>query len=326
MFSLVTPYLVYRFLWFFVLYSIAGWVVEVAYHAVTMGKVINRGFLCGPVCPVYGFGAALMLALPRLFGTTVESMNSFLLFLLGMGLATLVELLAGVLLYVFFHARWWDYSNLPFNFHGFICLKFSIYWGLGILLAFRIVHPFLASCTVDFLPLRLGVVLIALALVIYLIDFIVTVAVIQGLNKKLERIEALRLSYLRVSDRMSVKIGEDTLRTTAKIENARVQASLAKAELRDSIASRTDSALPAADSGTDILDIVTYELEKAADDLRYTELKQRLQTEIDAELAKFGGSFLKNTLGSRRILKAFPHLHNEKTPKALQSLRDHFRN
>ena len=116
----------YQIAAYFLIYSFLGWCVEVAYAAVTRGKLVNRGFLNGPVCPIYGFG---MLAL--LFALTPLLDNNLLLFVGGVIIPSAIELAGGWLLYRLYHTRWWDYTDRPFNVGGFICLEFSLYWGLG---------------------------------------------------------------------------------------------------------------------------------------------------------------------------------------------------
>lgn len=117
----------YQALWYFCIYAFLGWVVEVAFHALKLGKIINRGFLNGPVCPIYGFG---MLAICLLMNVPApgqeERVGLPVLLATGMAFATTIELIGGWLLNTFFHARWWDYSEEPFQFHGYICLRFSV--------------------------------------------------------------------------------------------------------------------------------------------------------------------------------------------------------
>ena len=114
----------YQICWYFLIYSFGGWALEVVYHAVACGKVINRGFLNGPVCPVYGFGVLSVFAMINTIQGGGYLMNDGMIFLFGVILATAVELIAGWLLDVCFHARWWDYSSKPLNLHGYICLEF----------------------------------------------------------------------------------------------------------------------------------------------------------------------------------------------------------
>ena len=136
----------YQICWYFLIYSCIGWCLEVTYHAVSLGLVINRGFLNGPVCPVYGFGMLLLLGVLDWFqgvtgGAVPENCRVLVLYVFGVFFATAVELTAGWLLDQIFHARWWDYSEFPYNFHGYICLKFSLLWGAGAIIVITAVHP-----------------------------------------------------------------------------------------------------------------------------------------------------------------------------------------
>ena len=126
---------------YFLIYSFGGWVVEVIFHAVALGKVINRGFLNGPVCPVYGFGVLSVFALLNTIQGSGRQMSDGMIFVFGIVLATAVELVAGWLLDVCFHARWWDYSNKKFNINGRICFTFSLFWGLLALYLIRHFNP-----------------------------------------------------------------------------------------------------------------------------------------------------------------------------------------
>lgn len=126
----------YELLWIFFVYALLGWCTEVSYAALVTGKFVNRGFLNGPVCPIYGFGAAIIfLCLEPL------KQNLLLLFLGSVLLTSLLELAAGFVLEKLFHQRWWDYSDEPFNLGGYICLRFSIAWGLIGLFVVDLLHP-----------------------------------------------------------------------------------------------------------------------------------------------------------------------------------------
>ena len=103
----------YRMLWYFIEYSFIGWMVEVIFHAVVKGKIVNRGFLNGPVCPVYGCGMAGVIIIDGLIsdalsnaGITSDSLYMFAIFIGGALFATVIELIAGWALDVIFHARW----------------------------------------------------------------------------------------------------------------------------------------------------------------------------------------------------------------------------
>ena len=224
---------IYQILWYFLLYSVLGWALEVAFHGVTQGKVINRGFLNGPVCPVYGFGMLLVLLF---FGKGIqgaEEISTGWLFLWGMILATVVELIGGWALDALFHARWWDYRDKPFNFRGYICLEFSIIWGLGICFVVKEVHPALSGAALGLVPERIGWVILALSYAGYFTDVVVTVLTVRGFNQKLEDLDRLRASLRIVSDSMSEVIGTTAITTAQKVEAGQVQAALLRAEFRD---------------------------------------------------------------------------------------------
>lgn len=116
---------VYNYLWYFVIFSFLGWCMEVAYHTVCCGDFSNRGFLNGPVCPIYGVGAVSVIACLR----PVED-SMVLLFIFATVITSVLEFITGYVLEKIFHTKWWDYSNTPFNIMGYICLKFSLCWGI----------------------------------------------------------------------------------------------------------------------------------------------------------------------------------------------------
>ena len=105
--SLITYFL------YFIIYSFLGWLYESILCSITGKKLVNRGFLNGPVCPVYGFGALLIVLV--FYGKETSLLP---LFLSSMVLTSVVEYFTAVLLEKLFHARWWDYSGRPFNIHG----------------------------------------------------------------------------------------------------------------------------------------------------------------------------------------------------------------
>ena len=117
--------------WFF-LYGFIGWGVEVVYAAVKTHKLVNRGFLCGPICPIYGFGMVeLIYSVSLIPMPDSGSMSAVAIFFIGMILTTAIELVGGWALFKIYHIRWWDYSNMKFNLGGYICPQFSLLWGLG---------------------------------------------------------------------------------------------------------------------------------------------------------------------------------------------------
>lgn len=138
----------------FFIYAILGWCVEVIYATVNSGKFVNRGFLNGPYCPIYGFGVLIVvLCLSPVSGSLIP------LFFGSVVLTTMLELVTGFLLEKIFHAHWWDYSNEHFQLGGYICAKFSLLWGIACVLVMRVVHPAVMGL-VHWLPHWLGLTLL----------------------------------------------------------------------------------------------------------------------------------------------------------------------
>ena len=283
----------YQICWYFLGYSFLGWCVEVIYHAVTLGKVVNRGFLNGPVCPVYGFGSLAVFALGNCISPEgTESLTFWPLFLMGIVLTTSIELLAGWLLDVFFHARWWDYSDNPLNFHGYICLKFSLIWGLGIVFIVRIVHPAMDRLSAGSIDPGIGWPVLVLVYVIWLADLIVTVAIVRGMNEKLENLDKIRADMRIVSDRLSSVLATETIRTANVIQEGQVQAALGKAELKEAAEERRRQ----------------LEAEHA-----------KLQQKRDALADSLTGNPF---FGTGRMLRAFPDMKHRKHDELIGRLRN----
>ncbi len=132
--TMVGEYWLLDLVWYFVISAFLGWLVEVVYQWIKVGHFVNRGFLLGPFCPIYGFGVVMILLGTSFAGLVDMSLTFFLffrLFVLVVFLSTLLEFVVGALLMLFFGQRWWDYSHLRYNIKGFISLRFSLYWGLG---------------------------------------------------------------------------------------------------------------------------------------------------------------------------------------------------
>ena len=180
----------------FFIYSFLGWNLEVIYYGVTEERFINRGFLSGPICPVYGlaFYAAVWIFAPLA--------NNFFVIFFGMATAcTVVELIAGEILYHTFHMRWWDYSDYKFNYKGYICLRFYIYWGIAASLGIYVLHPAVLTL-VNHMALPLKAILLVVFTLLMVTDTIVTIATIIGFQKKVKAFTMLSSGMKIVSDKI----------------------------------------------------------------------------------------------------------------------------
>ena len=129
------PYSFVQWLLFFYLYCFIGWIWESCYVSLKKRHLVNRGFLHGPLLPIYGFGAMTILLVTMRVRDSIP-----LIFLAGMAGATILEYFTGAAMERIFHVRYWDYSNQPLNLNGHICLISSLAWGFFSILLVRVVH------------------------------------------------------------------------------------------------------------------------------------------------------------------------------------------
>ncbi|RAV05089.1 hypothetical protein DQG13_04210 [Paenibacillus sp. YN15] len=132
---------------YFVCYAFAGWILESAYASLREKRFVNRGFLHGGYCPIYGAGALIIIAVSNwtLSLAVSAAVRYLLLFLLSMALVSLLEYLTGAALQKLFHRRWWDYSGNRMNLGGHICLFYSLLWGALALVFAVLIHPPVAN-------------------------------------------------------------------------------------------------------------------------------------------------------------------------------------
>lgn len=161
---------VYHIANWFLIYSILGWLVESVYMSLCNRRITNRGFVKGPFCPIYGFGAlGAYFLLQPMAGKYVR------LYFLGAILATLFEFLVAKLMQRLLGEVWWDYHEKPFNYQGIICLESTIAWGFYTVGLFAFLHRFIIRLS-DSYSRDTGIMLARLAFVVYMIDFFIQLA------------------------------------------------------------------------------------------------------------------------------------------------------
>lgn len=190
----------YQIVFFFFIYAFLGWCTEVIYACVNSGKFVNRGFLNGPYCPIYGFGvvAVVMCIYP------VKD-NLPILFFGSVILTTALEFVTGFILEKIFNEKWWDYSDEHFNIKGYICLKFSLMWGLACIIVVRVIHPIIIKF-VDFVPRLIGIIIISVLSAGILSDIIITVLAIMKIRKNIRLIQSISDEMRNISDFTGEKI------------------------------------------------------------------------------------------------------------------------
>lgn len=151
-------------LWFFT-YSILGWMVESIYMSICNRKITNRGFIKGPICPIYGVGALTVYFVLKPFEG-----NYILLYIFGAVLATTIEYFTARIMTKAFGAVWWNYSNKPFNYKGILCLESTIAWGFYTVMLFAFLQKGV-MWIVDHLTFENGRLIGTLLIIYYLISF-----------------------------------------------------------------------------------------------------------------------------------------------------------
>ena len=160
----------------FFIYSFAGWLMEVIRVSKKEKKFVDRGFLIGPYCPIYGYGVLLITILLRKY--TDDIIVTFFMSLIICGI---LEYLTSYLMEKIFKARWWDYSDRKFNINGRICLENLIPFGIGGCIIVYIINPFLLGI-IDFVPDIIMHILLTFLLIGYITDLIVSLKIILNLK------------------------------------------------------------------------------------------------------------------------------------------------
>jgi len=176
---------VYHIIHWFLVYSILGWGVESAYISFCNKKWTNRGFIHGPICPIYGAGALMVFFILRSF-----SGNYVMLYFCGMILATTLEYLTGIVMQKVFGCIWWDYNEKPFNYKGILCLESSIAWGFYTVFLFWFLHKWV-SWIVNLYPRKIGKLLAVSLILYYIVDFTVSMIGAIHLNGKLRKLNRI---------------------------------------------------------------------------------------------------------------------------------------
>ncbi len=169
----------YLFIMFWV-FSILGWILEVLYFIVDDKELINRGFLIGPYCPIYGFGAMVMLLISLL------SNDVFVIFILSMVLCSTLEYFTSFLMEALFQVRWWDYSNDQFNINGRVCLRNAIGFGaLGVLFV-KLLLPWYNKL-IGVLDYNVSFTICIIILVLTTIDVLVSINAMSKVKSTIEK-------------------------------------------------------------------------------------------------------------------------------------------
>lgn len=272
--------------WFFI-YSFLGWVWESCYVSVKSKKAVNRGFINGPFCTIYGFGAVSVFLILKNF-----DQNILVLYVGGVIVATVLEYVTGWLMEVIFHTRWWDYSSKKCNLHGYICLGSSIAWGFFTVLLFKVFQPFVEWLT-NLYPASVGRIGVLVIGIFYCADFVTSAVAAFGISKgfaKAEDVIEELMAYLRTT-----KLYETNEEIREKLEEIRAF-SLTEAVEKISL-KKTE---------------FSRRLEERRSLLEnYADKKAELERRMDEFSEKYLAMRKKTNFVKKRMLRAYPQLRTE---------------
>lgn len=187
---------------YLMIYSFLGWLIETIYCSVLNGHFMERGFLNGPLCPIYGFGSLFIFSVLDPYIN-----NIFVVFILGMISTSALEYITSYAMEKLFKMKWWDYSEHRFNIKGRICLLNSVFFGILSVVLTEWIHPFVTSL-VNGIPYRVMHAFAIILSIIALVDLILSVRSVINLNEKFEKI---RLTKEQIRELLNQEILEKKL-------------------------------------------------------------------------------------------------------------------
>ena len=211
----------------FFFFSSAGWTGECTYRSLGERRIINSGFLYGPMCPIYGTGAMVFEVLLVPLSQPAQK-RWWVVLLVGIVAADIVEYLTSYLMEKLFHARWWDYSHEFLNINGRICFKHTCYWALFSVLYTYFISP-LYRYIVSFVPQSIRPTIVYVILALFSVDLVFTVIAALDIQKFMIKMEAVKLN---------VNMAAETVK--ARAESLMDSANLKYEEFRESVAENSE--------------------------------------------------------------------------------------
>lgn len=306
-------YTIYEIIWMFFIYSFLGWCSEEVYATWAYKKFTNRGFFNGALCPIYGVGIIIVV-------TCLEPLrdNLVILFLGSVLLTSLIELITGFVLEKIFNETWWDYSDNMFNFHGYICLSFSIMWGVLCTLVVKVLHPLIMKI-IQAVPYSLGIILLIIITLIFLVDLVVTVTTICKLKKKLKLMDDLAEKIKSVSNEIGINIYDGV--TTALDKEEQIRENVG--EIKGKVVQAKEISMEKMIQAKEIsMEKMSFAKEVSIEKLQAARKKTM---ELEELKRKYKKTFDNTSFSHLRILKAFPKLQKGKYKDYLAKMKKIYR-
>lgn len=307
----------YNLAFYFFIYGVLGWLVEVIYAFIKHGKYVNRGFLYGPICPIYGVGVvSIYLSIHKLSTVFLggQAPTWWMLFIMVTVVTTGLELFTGSFMSYIFHTRWWDYSDRRFNLGGYICLDFTLIWGLAGTLLLQIVHVRIADL-VDGIPRSIGNPLLLILMTLFIIDGTSTVRTLIDFRRLLLEMDNIARQYVQI-------------RSNLLMEMSRL-----KDELTDRVEKKTDEAGQKLKRVQEQLKelqghefIPDHPVKNIINELIDEDMKLNIKTKFEFKSVQEHYENLSNRFSKSRLYNAFPDMKSIKYKALLKDVRDRKKN
>jgi uncharacterized membrane protein len=278
------------------LYSFLGWCGEMVYCSLGQKKLCEkRGFLNGPICPIYGHGALLVLVVLK--GGCESPVATFFL---GAILTSAVEYFTSWAMEVLFHMRWWDYSRYKFNLNGRVCLLNSTLFGLASVLLCHVIHPALARSVQAVFARGVGVPVTVVLSIIYVADIVLSVRSAIQIRVRLEKLHAIYQELSEKLEQAKQEREEELEAQRAKLELAieeqKTQREAVREERREKLEERSE------------------------------EFTRRLEAISQEAQQKARALYEKQDFLERRLMRSYPGLRSKRHGEALKRLREYMEN
>lgn len=291
----MTEYTAIQWVSFFYIYGFLGWVWESCYVSIKQGKWVNRGFLRGPLLPIYGFGAVMLLVV----SIPVRG-NYMLTYIAGVAGATVLEYITGWAMEKLFKVRYWDYSNQKINLHGYICLTSSIAWGFFTIIMTEVLHPPVERIVQKGMSREADILLVCVVSVVFVADTVVSAKAAFDMAKLLETMGKIR----------------------NELENIQVQIALLKKETSDYMEDKVDEfrmkEMNAREQGAEKIAAVKESIVSQLEKLKELDVRKAELT-LNREKMMRGMNFMQ-----KGLLRGNPTASSGKFEKSLKELKDKF--
>ncbi len=296
-------YTIIQWMFFFYVYSFAGWCIESTYVSIQSRKLTNRGFMRGPFLPLYGSGATMMLVVSMPFQD-----NIVLTYLAGCVGATVLEYVTGVVMEALFHMRYWDYSDMKFNFQGHVCLGTSLAWGGLTILMTEFVHVPVEAFMLA-IPQRPLIIGTQVVTVFIFVDFALSFKAAIDLRDVLKKMEHAKEEMVRIQKRLDALISTTGQGMAESMGNMRDDMALRMEDLKSSIEVKLEALKNV------VLAKPTEYLESVKEELIDLKTKYAVNLADRNRLGKIRDFF------QRDLIRSNPTLRSYKYREALEELK-----